>query len=404
MKGLFFLLPEPHFPVRKHIRNKSFPIGIFLIYMLSFGGNAIYSTYLNLYMASIGFTQSQIGITVSVSTFFVLLAQMFWGVASDRAKTKNAILNFLFISCAAIILLFYVSKEYWFVLSTITLFASFYTGVSPLLDNSTLEISRAKTWNYGQVRIGGTIGYCITVLFIGLVINGKYASIFIMASGAMLICFLLSFRMPRVQGYGAGKKKTPFRALFKNKQLMALFAFYLAFSMGVSFFYSFYSIYFVSIGGTSSLVGVMMFFCAITEIPCLMLANRVVKRFGVEKVLIVSGIVTSVRWLLLFLLREPVLIIAANLLHGPGYTGFTYCIVTYIGEHVPEDLRATSQSFNVLVGNVFSRMIFGYVGGLASEMLGANNIMLASCTVMTSATVLFALWSIRSRRITYDNG
>ena len=363
--------------------------------MLSFGGNAIYSTYLNLYMASIGFSQSQIGITVSVSTFFVLLAQMFWGFASDRAKAKNTIINFLFISCSAIILLFYVSKAYWFVLATIALFASFYTGVSPLMDNAALEISRDKAWNYGQIRTGGTIGYCITVLFIGLIINGKYASIFLMSSGAMLICFFLSLRMPRVQGYGTGKKKTPFRMLFKNKQLMALFAFYLAFSMGLSFFYSFYSIYFVSIGGTSSLAGVMMFFCAITEIPCLMLANRVVKRFGVEKVLIVSGIVTSVRWLLLFLLRDPVLIIAANLLHGPGYTGFSYCIVTYISEHVPEDLRATSQSFNVLVGNVFSRMIFGYVGGLASEMLGANNIMLAACAVMASATVLFALWSLR---------
>lgn len=385
------------------MKHGSFPVGIFLIYMLFFGGNAIYSTYLNLYMASIGFSQSQIGITVSVSTFFVLLAQMFWGFASDRAKLKNTIIHFLFISSAVIILLFYISKAYWFVFAIIALFASFYTGVSPLMDSVVLEISRDKTWNYGQIRTGGTIGYCITVLFIGLVINGKYASIFLMSSSAMLICFFLSLHMPHVQGYGMSRKKTPFRVLFKNKQLMALFAFYLAFSMGLSFFYSFYSIYFVSIGGTSSLVGVMMFFCAITEIPCLVLADRVVKRFGVEKVLIVSGIVTSIRWLLLFVLRDPVLIIVANLLHGPGYIGFSYCIVTYIGEHVPEDLRATSQSFNVLVGNVFSRMVFGYIGGLASEMLGANNIMLAACTTMVSATTLFAFWSLRHHRIKEDS-
>ena len=363
--------------------------------MLSFGGQAIYGTYLNLYLSDIGYTQSKIGLTVSVSTFFVLLAQMVWGIASDRAKTKNTIISFLFLICSAIILLFYISASYWFVLAVIALYASFYTGVSPLLDNAVLEISEGKPWNFGQIRTGGTIGYCISVLFIGFAINDRYTRIFFMTAASLFVCFILTLRIPRVRGYRSGGQKTSVLVLFKNKPLMALMAFYLVFSMGLSFFYSFYPIFFTSIGGTSSQIGVMLFFCAVTEIPCLMLANRAVKRFGVDKVLIVSGVVTAVRWLLLFFLRDPVLIIAANLLHGVGYTGFSYCIVTYISDHVPNDLRATSQSFNTLIGNVFSRLIFGYLGGLASQVFGANHIMLASSAVMIGATLIFIPWSLR---------
>ncbi len=374
-----------------------FPARIFSIYFLYYAGQAIYNTYLNLYLADAGLSQTQIGMTVSISTLFLLLTQTFWGGLSDRAQNKNTILKILFFGSVLSVCLFYASKSFWFLLFVITLFSMFFVPAVPISDNITLELLENSRWDYGQVRMGGTIGYAITVLTIGFVLNGQYGNIFWMVATLLTLCFLLLMRLPPIQGYRTKNQKTPYKEILKNKNMVALIAFSLVFYMGLNFYYNFYAIYFRTIGGTSAQIGIMMFVCASTEVPCLLFMNRLIKRFGTRRVLICAGLVTSLRWFLLFLLNDPTLIIAANLLHGFGFTAFSYSIITYISEHVPKDLRATTQSLNALISSICSRVIFGFIGGIASEMLGANHIMLVSCVVMILATAVFALWSFKNK-------
>jgi MFS transporter, PPP family, 3-phenylpropionic acid transporter len=391
--------PEP-----LRMEKKNFPNRLFLIYVVFYSGQAIYNTYLNLYLYDIGLTQSQIGMAVSVSTLFLLLAQTFWGSMSDRATQKNTILKILYLACSLLVCLFYVSRVYWFVIFVITLFSAFFVPVVPLVDNMALELLEKGPWDYSQVRMGGTIGYAVTVVSIGFMLNKKYSSIFWMVAVLMLVCFILFRRLPPVHGYRKKEARVLYREIFRDKGLVALIIFNLIFSMGLNFFYSFYPIYFSSIGGTDAHIGVMMFACSVAEIPCLMVIGRMIRRFGIQRVLICAGLATSIRWFLLFLLHDPILIIAANLLHGFGFTAFSYGLVTYINEHVPRGLRATSQSMNALIGTVCSRVIFGYLGGLASELLGANRIMLVSCCLMAVATVTFVLWSHRCATPPFDQG
>ncbi len=84
-------------------------------------GQSIYNTYLNLYLSSEGLSDSQIGFyIISVSTLFILLAQLFWGWVSDRVKVKNRILELLYLATAVISLLFYVGSSFWFLLAAVT--------------------------------------------------------------------------------------------------------------------------------------------------------------------------------------------------------------------------------------------------------------------------------------------
>lgn len=374
-----------------------FPTRMFSIYFLYYAGQAIYNTYLNLYLADVGLSQSQIGMTVSISTLFLLLTQTFWGNLSDRSNNKNTVLKILFFGGVLSICLFYASKNFWFLLFVITLFSMFFVPTVPISDNITLELLEKSHWDYGQVRMGGTIGYALTVLAIGFVLNGRYGNIFWMVATTLTLCLLLALRLPPVRGYRTKNQKTPYQEILKDKNMVALIVFSLVFYMGLNFYNNFYAIYFRSIGGTSAQIGIMMFACASTEVPCLLFMNRLIKRFGVRRVLICAGLVTGLRWFLLFFLNQPSLIIAANLLHGFGFTAFSYSIVTYINEHVPKDLRATSQSLNALISSICSRVIFGFIGGIASEMLGANHIMLVSCIIMVLATAVFALWSHKNK-------
>lgn len=379
----------------KEKKLEGFPIHLFALYVLFFGGQAIYGTYLNLYLSSVGLSESQIGVTVSVSTVGILLAQVFWGMVSDRAKTKNSVLKFLYIVTALVCLMFYLNQSYLFLIVAVTLFSVFFNPLIPLQDNFTLEYLEDKKWDYGQVRMGGTIGYCITVLLIGFVLKNDYRMIFWMVALSLTGCCLICCHLPKIAGHRGKGQKSSYKELLKNKALIGLILFNLTFSIGLNFYHSFYAIYFTSdaVGGNSSMVGVMMFISAVSEIPMLMFIHRITEKIGIKGTLVMAGAVSAVRWLLLGVLTNPMMIIFVNLLHGIGYTSFSYCIVTYIGKSVPKDMRATGQTLNVLISNVVSKVLFGFLGGYVSEYLGANSMMLFSSALMTLGTVVFVLWS-----------
>lgn len=401
-------MKTPAFPRRK----SDFPIGFFILFAFTYAGMSIYSSYFNLYLTKAGYTQAQIGVVVSVSTFFILLTQMGWGMLSDRAKNKNTVLMLLFLACSALLLTFYISVEYVFVLVVATLYAVCFNGTTPLLDNTALELAEGKRWHYGQIRIGGTIGYGVAVTVAGFVLQDEYSRIFLYGAAIFALCFVLALRLPPVRGRraeeeaeaaagetsetGEKKEKGSIMVLLRDKGFMALMLIFMAYSIGSSFFYNFYPAYLTTqLGGNSAQVGALLLFSALTELPFFVYMTRIIERVGVFKVVLASAILTSLRWFLLFFVTTPTAGIVVNMLQGPAYAGFSYSLINYIFQKVPKHLRATGQTLNAMLGQVFSRVIFGVVGGWASDTFGVNNTMLVLFFVMAAATVAYGLCARR---------
>lgn len=370
-----------------------FPMELFWIYVFAFAGQAVFNTYINLYMSSIGFSASQIGVIVSISTVILFVAQIVLGVISDKIQVKNRVVQGLYFVCTIVALCFYASKQYWVVFGLFAAFNAFFVPIMPLNDNITLQLLEKSKWDYGIVRMGGTIGYAVTVLVVGFILRDEYGQIFWMIGLCMLLCLLLSTRAEKVKLPKEEKKKVSYKEILKNHNLIGLLVFNLVFSLGVNLFNNYYPLYFVTIGGDSSYVGLMMFASAVAEIPCLLIIHKIVRRMGTAHMLVIAGVVTSVRWFLVFACHEPILIVAVNLLHGFGYTAFNYSIVNYINARLPRELRASGQMFNILLGQIFSKCIFGYIGGAACEYLGGDVMMLCAGVLMAAATLIFALWS-----------
>jgi PPP family 3-phenylpropionic acid transporter len=174
--------------------------------------------------------------------------------------------------------------------------------------------------------------------------------------------------------------------------MLCLVFFNLMFSIGTTIFYSYYPIYFTSIGGNSSFIGLLMFVCAASEIPLWILINKFVKRAGFARLMVIAALITGLRWLLLYFVTSPVLIILVNLTHGLGFVSFNYSLVVYINNNVSKGLRATGQTVNALAATVFTRVIGGYLIGYASDAFGVNRMMLVASIATFAATVIFVVW------------
>lgn len=354
------------------MKKQKFPINLFLPYLGFYSAQAIFGTYLNLYLNDVGFSKTQMGMFTSLSTLLVLIVQPLWGYVSDRSKTKNRILNLLLIAGATTILGFYLNINYWWIMVVNCLFCVFYNPVPPLLDNLSLETleSSKSIFDFGHIRLGGTVGYAIGVLTAGQLMQNQYRRMFYMISLLLLCAFICLQFVPPVMGYRQKAKKSSFKELLSDKKIFCFIFMNFIFSLGTVIYYSYYPLYFTTIGGDSQKVGILMFVTAVSEVPFWLIAGRLTERFGYKKMMVVATVVTGLRWTTLSIAMNPLAAICINLTHGFCFVTLNYCIVTYINVHVPRDLRATGQSMNNMVTTILSRVIGGVLIGYLSDIFG----------------------------------
>lgn len=389
-----------------------FPITYLLMYIAYYSGQAVYNTYLNLYLTEIGMSATQIGIMISVSTVGVLLSQLFWGRVSDRSGKKLRVLQALYALAAVFALMFYINRNYLFVFVLQTLFGMMFVPIVPLSDDMTLEKLRSTRWDFGQIRAGGTLGYSLTSLISGLCLKNHYSGIFWWIAGSLFLCFLCIMRLIVVAkerdsyaeegisrspksavgemvSRASGEKKSELSVFLRDKVLVVLIVFSLIHSLGNSFFYSYYPIYFVEIGGNSQWVGIMIFACAMSELPFFMNMGRIVKRIGMDKALLAAGILTGLRWLLLSQIHAPYLAVLCNMLQGFSFTAVTWCLLNYINENIPYEFRARIQVLNNVISMIFSKFIFGYLGGALFDSVGTPVVFIGAGCLLVITTPVF---------------
>lgn len=380
-------------------KNEPFPIRIFLIYVIFYAGQAMYNTYLNLFLTDNGFSNTSIGIVQSISTVILVLVQPIWGIISDKSKSKNQIIGLLAVAVAIVCLSFYAFKTSLWLAFCVMLFTVFFSPAFTLQDNYTLEMLENSKWDFGNIRLGGTLGYAFCAMVVGFIIGNNYGNIFWMMSIFFIIAGTMYFFMPKVEGHRHKGTKVKYSALLKDKPLICMLIFNIIYFMGTSFYFQFYPIYFRdTLGASSQLVGMLSFTSAMSEVPFFWFAYKIEKRFGTEKVMLFAGIATAIRWILLYFVTSPYAVLGTSLLSGCGYVGFSYCLIKYINDTVPREMRATAQSLNAILGTIFSRIIFAPIGGMLGDMFELNNILLASGIIMMLGVILFKITFTRAVR------
>ncbi|MFZ2538803.1 MAG: MFS transporter [Oscillospiraceae bacterium] len=374
------------------MNKDGFPVKIFSIYVIFYAGQAMYNTYLNVFLSSMGYSMTQIGQIQSVATILLVLMQPVWGIISDKSKSKNQIVGFLALVSAIICLSYYLFQTALWLAICVMLFSIFFFPAMTLQDNYTLELLSKSKWDFGNIRLGGTLGYSICALAVGFVIGNKYSNIFWIMAVFFFITGIMYFTLPRVEGHRHKAEKVQYSILLKDKALICMIVFNITYVMGLSFYFQFYPVYFTTqLGASSQMLGALTFVSAMSEVPFFWFAYKLEKKFGVEKVMLFAGIATAIRWFLLFFVTNHFLILGINMLSGCGYVGFSYCLIKYINDHVPKNMRATAQSLNAILGTIFSRILFAPIGGYMAGVVGFKNVLLVSGLVSILGVIMFRL-------------
>lgn len=386
--------------MEKEKSNKSGFIMLCLFYTFYYMGSGIY-TYLSVYLKSgPGFDTDQIGILLALGQIVAMFSPYFWGLRADKAKNRNTIL-FIIVAMAAIIAIFIpMNNSFIYVACILITMNLFHPSIMAIADSVSAELCSRNGWSLANTRLMGTLTYAASTFLIGYIFVGDEPAIFYIFSAIFIISLIPIYFTPKVAGYQSGNKRVPYRKLFTNKKLVTLYILAAVVYLTTSFYYSFFSVYFISeeVGGTTGQFGICNGLASVAEFVGLIFAAKYIKKSGAEKTLIISVAFLSIRWFLIGLVPNPVALIFINMLHGCSYGVFALACSVYIDKHVQPEFKASGHAFNTLLSMGLMRALASFTGGFLAKAVPYTTIFICMGAIIAVTTVVYAMKVAKDNR------
>ena len=370
------------------MNQKSSLMPVSIYYSLIYMSNGSLFSYIGLYYAGIHLSNWSIGILTTVSAVISLVGQPYWGIVSDRSKYKNTVLLICLLLATVTVWLVPLSGTVlWMLVLSTAVFYFFQCAINPLSDAMTLELAAAGSFSFSRVRTIGSLGYALMSAVAGWIFANHINRIFVIFFVLMLLSFAFSMSVPRVEGHQRGRNRVRLIEIFKNRKLVYIYAYAFVIESTLGFFFAFNAIYSKQVGISTNLIGLGIMIGSFSQFPFMIFFEKVYKRFGITQLLLISGIIHAVRWLLYATSLNSVSILFLWALHGGTYIVFYLCMAEYVNKHVVKELKASGQMMNSIVMSGISKVFGGLVGGACATTFGIQWTF-AICAVVSLIAVI----------------
>ncbi len=371
---------------------KRYPWRIAVFLMVYYMTNALFQGYLSLYYVDCGFSSAQIGMIFAFVALISIASQPFWGLRSDRARSRRRVIEGLALASAALSASFLFSRQYAALLALAGAFSFFYTSLQPLGDAAVLSALGDRP--FGPARLAGGMAYAVVSLLYGMSMakTGSSRLSVILIAAFCLLMIPAAYWIPDSPGAQSdGKRRMPFARLIQNRELMRLMLFLLPMQMTMGYFYTFFSPQFLALSGANGAkLGLSYFIAAASEIPYLLLSDRLLERFGAGKLMCASGAFLTARWLILAQTQSAAVAMLSQLLHGGGFIVMSVSMAKHIQNTVPAELKSSGQMLLAMASYGFARAVGNLLGGTLANAFGRQSVFFLSAGICALALAIFA--------------
>ena len=344
--------------------------GMYLFYYMAIGA---FMPFINLYYERLGLSGVQIGILAALPVLVFSSTTLFWGGIADAFHWHNKILRTALLAGPLAVFMLSRVDSFPALVPFVVTYAVFTSPIIPLLDSGALEVATTHQRNYGDLRVWGTVGWSISNLLVGALIeNFSIRWLFFSYILFMILTFIVAlFRPARRQVLSNSLASGLKHLVIRRNFFVFLFSIFLV-SVTLGAVNSFFSIYLDEIGAKEGIIGLGWALAAVSEVPVMLLSGAIIRRVGSSGLLKLAFITFAVRWLLFSFIDTPTLALLVQLMHGLSFAAFLVGGVTYINERTPEGLETTAQAiFNTVtfgVGSMVGSLSGGYLYDLAGML------------------------------------
>lgn len=337
-------------------------------YFWYFGFIGLWAPYWSLYLKDLGFSPARIGELLALSHVVRLIAPTFWGWLADRSGRRMALVRGV---CLAALLsltgLYVVGTNYAGVALILVLFGVFWNAALPQFEAVTLNHLGQASHRYSRIRLWGSVGFIVTAVGGGRLLEqygvGQLPGVLLTV---LLLVWLISLWIPDKPGSHPTGSAAPLGPVLRQRQVIALLVVVCLMQASFGPFYAFFTIYLQALGYSGDLIGGLWSLGVVAEIVVFWWMPTLMPRFGVQRLLAWTLLLTAVRWLLTgYAAHSLPLLLLAQTLHAFSFGVFHACTIELIRQYFPGALAGRGQalysSLSMGLGGALGTLLAGYL-------------------------------------------
>ena len=328
----------------------------------------------SLYLKDLGYNAQEIGYISAVVMVTKVFAPSLWGYLAAKTQKRIAIIRLGSAIAFFVFLAIFIRTDFWWMVAVVAAYSFFWNAVMAQFEVVTLSHLQEQFERYSQIRVWGSVGFILAVVGFGALLEQiGMGYVPFLAAGLLALIWLSSLIINERKMVYSTEQKRGIGEILRSPTVIAFFFACFLLQVAHGPYYTFFSIYLEERGYTATTIGLLWSLGVIAEVVLFMVMHQVMARFSLRDILLVSLLLTVIRWLMIGYLTDSLLaLLVAQCLHAASFGAFHAVAVEFIrrlfGEHQGQGMALYSGlSFGAggAVGAVLSGWLWVYSQSLS---------------------------------------
>jgi len=365
--------------------------GFYFFYFATLGA---FLPFWSLYLKNDGFSAAQIGELTALLVGTKVIAPNLWGWIADHTGKSLRLIRIASFFATLLFAGFLYQKSFqWYALVTVG-FSFFWNAALPQFEAATLHHLKDQPHRYSHIRLWGSIGFIGTVSGVGYLLDWYPIELLPwLIVGLLGSIWLVSLLTPEVSSARASQAAVGIWQIVKQPEVIAFLSVYLLLQAAHGPYYVFFSIYLQQYDYSTTTIGLLWSLGAGAEIIVFILMRKLLKYVSLRRILLVSGLLSVLRWLLIACYAQDMtLLLGAQLLHaatfGAAHVAAIHLVQDYFGHHHQGKGQALYSSLSFGLGG----MLGGLYSGYAWDVYGGQLVYAFAALLSAFAYIITLIW------------
>ncbi len=358
-----------------------------------------------------GFSDSNIGMILSVNAVISVVVQPVWGIISDHIHSVKKTFVLCISACSILFFsLYFIHGSSYQTMFIIWLDMVFRCGLVALLDHWLTSVCvENKRMHYGTIRVAGSISFSAFSFLFGRIISASSVNAVLPISfvlGICTLCIALLTKQPAKE-VQIQVKKTPslnaLKDLIRIKDYRMLLIFTLTTSLSTICISSFLSNFFHAVGGSSDQVAFAQSFKALSEIPCFLFAHLLFRRYSARRMLFAGGFIYCFVQVGLLLSRTPLSVTLFFVPVGIAYALMLMAKLQYTIDIVSARYRATAITIIGATEYGLAAVISNLYAGFVLDHYSVRALNVSALIILVGGIIIFSAVEQQRKPTPHEN-
>ena len=345
--------------------RKSLAVRLSCFYAAVFAVIGVQLPFWPLYLKAKGLDPSDIGLLMASAFFVKILTNPLVGHVVDRKGERRRPMLFMAAAAVLLTMLFQPAEGFLQLLAVTLLTAASFTALMPLGDSLTMYSAVAHKLDYGRIRLWGSLAFIATATLGGsLLVDAPRAAILWACVIGQAATWLAVRGLPDVRPQQAkDQSHASIRPLLTDKGFLLFLAATSMTQVSHMIYYGFATLHWQEAGIPGWVIGSLWAEGVIAEVVLFAFGNKVVARFGPVRLIAFGAAAGVVRWTVLSMTTDPLLLASVQFLHAFTFGATHLGAMHFINRNTPPGLSGRAQGIYASVAN-------GIVPGTAMLVAG----------------------------------